>query len=59
MAGSNDEIKEPATMREPDMKKPYSTPELIVHGAVERITEESKGHGSNDGTVMQPTYRSR
>ena len=45
MAGSHEEIKEPAAMLEPCMKKPYSTPELIVHGAVEKITEEQKGSG--------------
>ena len=50
MAGSHDEIKEPAAMREQDVKKPYTTPELIVHGAVEKITEENKGSGQTDGT---------
>ncbi len=56
MAGSHDEIKEPAAMLEADMKKPYSPPELIVHGAVEKITEENKGSGSTDGFM---TRRSR
>ena len=55
MAGSNDEIKEPAAMGEPDVKKPYTTPELIVHGAVEKITEENKGSGQTDGTGINPT----
>jgi hypothetical protein len=60
MAGSNDEIKEPSAMRELVVKKPYSTPELIVHGAVEKITEEKKGSGQQDNTSMtNPTYRSR
>lgn len=60
MSGSHDEIKEPPAMRELSVKKPYSTPELIIHGAVERITEENKGHGSQDGGNLQnPTYRSR
>jgi hypothetical protein len=59
MAGSQDEIKEPATLREPSMKKPYSTPELVVHGAVEKITEENKGSGQTDGTGISPPRRSR
>jgi hypothetical protein len=60
MAGSDEEIKEPAAMGEPDVKKPYTTPELIVHGAVEKITEERKGSGTQDGgTAMNPTQRSR
>jgi len=47
-------------MRELGTKKPYSTPELIVHGAVEKITEEDKGNGQIDGgTIMNPTQRSR
>jgi hypothetical protein len=59
MAGSHDETKELAAMREPDMKKPYSTPELIVHGAVEKITEENKGSGTLDGGALSTNRRSR
>jgi|GEM_PF-4787857 len=60
MAGSDDDSKEFAAMRELGTKKPYSTPELIVHGAVEKITEEDKGNGQIDGgTIMNPTQRSR
>jgi hypothetical protein len=62
MAKSHDEMKERVTMREPNMKKPYSTPELIVHGAVEKITEENKGRGQQDGGGPlggSTTYRSR
>jgi hypothetical protein len=62
MPGTHDEINEPAAMGEPDVKKPYTTPELIVHGAVEKITEEQKGRGTQDGGTgigQTPTYRSR
>ncbi|HTY26030.1 MAG TPA: hypothetical protein VMC85_23070 [Desulfomonilaceae bacterium] len=44
MAGSQDEIKEPPVQK-PGVKKPYSKPELIVHGTVEKITEQTRqGH---------------
>jgi hypothetical protein len=60
MAGSQDKIKEPAAKGEPDVRKPYTTPELIVHGAVERITEEQKGSGTQDGgSLTNPNRRSR
>ncbi len=53
MAGSHDQIKEPEAMRELGMKKPYSKPELIVHGTVERITEGSRVGHQQDGTTTQ------
>ncbi len=49
MTESHDEIKEPAAAPESSKKKPYSTPELVIHGSVERITEENKGAGQYDG----------
>jgi len=48
MSGSHDEIKEPEAPRVPGVKKPYSTPKLIVHGTVEKITEGSRPGHQND-----------
>ncbi len=59
MVGSHDEIKESPAPGEPGMKKSYSTPKLIVHGAVERITEEQKGSGRVDGSNMGVPTHSR
>jgi hypothetical protein len=43
--------------KEKGAKKPYSTPELIVHGAVEKLTERtSSGDHADNG--MYPNNRS-
>ena len=60
MAGLHDEIKEPAAAQgESHEKKSYSKPELIVHGTVEKITEEQKGTGRQDGGSGIYTTHSR
>jgi hypothetical protein len=32
-------------------KKPYIAPELIVHGAVEKLTETTNRGNQNDGSI--------
>jgi hypothetical protein len=50
----NGERKVQATGRP---KKPYVTPELIVHGSVEKITEQKQGSGNWDGGGMNNPYQ--
>jgi hypothetical protein len=40
-------------------KKPYTKPELVVHGAVDRITENSQGSGSTNDFSGQIAQRSK
>jgi hypothetical protein len=40
-------------------KKPYTKPELVVHGAVDRITESSSGSGSKYDFQQQIAQRSK
>ena len=37
-------------------KKPYSPPELIIHGTIEELTQKTGGHGGPDGgnPLFQP-----
>ncbi|MFH1115526.1 MAG: hypothetical protein V1792_16580 [Pseudomonadota bacterium] len=59
MAGPRDENEEKVSKAEGNSKKPYVTPELVVHGSVEKITEEQKGSGEYDGgTLANPRRRS-
>jgi len=59
MIRPRDENEEPKTQAAGEAKKPYVTPELVVHGSVEKITEEQKGDGQQDGgTIANPTQRS-
>jgi hypothetical protein len=41
------------------MKKKYVTPELIVHGPVEKITEATNRGPNNDGQAIAPDQWSR
>jgi len=45
----------PLDLSEETAKKPYTTPELIVHGAVEKLTENTGRGNQADGLG---TYRS-
>ncbi|MDQ7782787.1 MAG: lasso RiPP family leader peptide-containing protein [Desulfomonilaceae bacterium] len=59
MARPKEENGVPKAGVEGNAKKPYETPELVVHGSVEKITEEQKGTGQEDGgTIVNPTRRS-
>jgi hypothetical protein len=40
-------------------KKPYTKPELVVHGAVDRITENSQGSGSKYDLSQNIAQRSK
>jgi hypothetical protein len=44
-----------AELEEKMTKKPYTSPELIVHGAVEKLTEGTNRGNQNDGGC---SYRS-
>ncbi|HMK34284.1 MAG TPA: hypothetical protein VK463_04390 [Desulfomonilaceae bacterium] len=43
---------------EEQTKKKYVTPELIVHGSVEKITENTSRGPNNDGQTIAPNQRS-
>lgn len=48
-----------AEIPEARTKKQYASPELIIHGTVEKFTEEQKGSGDMDGgSIANPTRRS-
>ena len=36
-------------------KRPYTTPQLTVHGTLEQLTKQSKKLGSSDGLVFEGT----
>jgi hypothetical protein len=38
--------------KEDRAKKSYVTPELVVHGAVEKLTEETNRGNQSDGTCV-------
>lgn len=55
-----DGLKGEKASEEPVARRAYTSPELVVHGTVEKITEEQKGGGDTDGgTLANPTRRSR
>ncbi len=58
MATTRDENGERKAQASSGPKKPYVTPELVVHGSVEKITEEQKGQGQYDAGMPNPTRRS-
>ena len=51
---TKDQKKFPASETEEDRtKKPYATPELVVHGAVEKLTETTGPGHQADSTLNQ------
>jgi hypothetical protein len=50
MTLDNQEFPAPEPMEEVG-KKPYVAPELIVHGAVEKLTETTNRGNQNDGSI--------
>jgi len=57
MERQRDDKSEPKVHSAGIHKKPYVTPELIVHGSVEKITERKQGSGNYDGGNMSSPYQ--
>ena len=54
----DDKTKAPR-MAELKAKKPYTKPELVVHGTVDRLTENSSASGSTYDFQQQIAQRSK
>ena len=59
MPTNKDDNPESHDVVEAQSKKPYTKPELVIHGTVDRITENSRGSGTTYDFQNQIAQRSK
>lgn len=59
MSGPEEQKRESEMVGELLPKRPYAKPDLVVHGTVEQITENTSTGPDNDGALGRDRYYSR
>ncbi len=59
MSNNPDDKTQAPSAADPKAKKPYTKPELVVHGTVDRLTENSTASGSTYDFQQNIAQRSK